>query len=54
MKRATQIVLLLFFGFLSAQENVAQSVYFEFDKFNLNQDQISTITGGYRSENFAG
>ena len=51
MKRATQIVLLLFFGFLSAQENVAQSVYFEFDKFNLNQDQISTITGLLNASN---
>ena len=45
MNRATQILLLMFFGFLSAQENGTQSVYFEFDKFNLNQDQITTITG---------
>lgn len=45
MKRGAQILFLLFFGFLSAQENSTQSVYFEFDKFALNNDQITTITG---------
>jgi outer membrane protein OmpA-like peptidoglycan-associated protein len=45
MKRGAQILFLLFFGFVSAQENSTQSVYFEFDKFALNNDQITTITG---------
>jgi outer membrane protein OmpA-like peptidoglycan-associated protein len=44
MKRGTQILLLLFFGYLSAQEKGANSVYFEFDKFTINEDQISCLT----------
>lgn len=43
IKRATKVLLFLFFGFLSAQEKGTQSVYFEFDKFDLNSNQIYTI-----------
>jgi outer membrane protein OmpA-like peptidoglycan-associated protein len=51
MERGLQIVLLLLFGYLSAQENGTQSVYFEFDKFTLNNDQITTITGLLNASN---
>ena len=44
MKRGAQILLLLFFGCLSAQEKGTYSVYFEFDKFTINEDQISCVT----------
>ena len=43
MKRVTQILFFLFFSCLSAQEKPTQAVYFEFDKFDLNQSQINTI-----------
>jgi outer membrane protein OmpA-like peptidoglycan-associated protein len=43
MKRGFQILLLLSFGFLLAQKKDGQSVYFEFDKFSLNKNEISTI-----------
>jgi outer membrane protein OmpA-like peptidoglycan-associated protein len=42
MKKSFQILFFLFFGHLSAQEN-SHSVYFEFDKFTLNDDQISGL-----------
>ena len=32
---------LLFFGFLQAQEEVVHSVYFEFDKFSLNEKEVN-------------
>jgi outer membrane protein OmpA-like peptidoglycan-associated protein len=44
MKKGFQIILLLCFGYLSAQENVVQSVYFEFDKFNLHTNEILQIS----------
>ena len=44
MKRGLQILLLLFFVHLSAQEKGTYSVYFEFDKFTINENQISCIT----------
>ena len=53
MKRGFQILLFLSFGFLSAQENAAQSVYFEFDKFSLDKTQINTIIGLVNSPNFS-
>jgi len=53
MKRGFQILLFLSFGFLSAQENAAQSVYFEFDKFFLDKTQINTIIGLVNSPNFS-
>jgi outer membrane protein OmpA-like peptidoglycan-associated protein len=34
---------LLFFGFLQAQEEVVHSVYFEFDKFSLNENQANEV-----------
>lgn len=53
MKRDFLILLFLSFGFLSAQENAAQSVYFEFDKFSLDKTQINTIIGLVNSPNFS-
>ena len=53
MKRGFQILLFLTFGFLSAQENAVQSVYFEFDKFALNKNEINTIVGIINSPNFS-
>jgi outer membrane protein OmpA-like peptidoglycan-associated protein len=53
MKRGFQILLFLSFGFLSAQENAAQSVYFEFDKFSLNKNEINTIIGLINSPIFS-
>lgn len=43
MIRAQQILLFLFFSVLVAQEKGTHSVYFEFDKFDLNALQINTI-----------
>lgn len=43
MKKSFQILLFLFFGYLSAQEKNVYSVYFEFDKFTLNNDQINGL-----------
>lgn len=34
---------LLFFGFLQAQEEVVQSVYFQFDKYNLDEKQATDV-----------
>jgi outer membrane protein OmpA-like peptidoglycan-associated protein len=53
MNRGIQILLLLFFGYLSAQKNSVQSVYFEFDKFALNKNQINTIIGLINSPDFS-
>lgn len=54
MIRSIQILLLLCIGFLSAQENYFHSVYFEFDKFSLDKDQISSIIGIANSTDFSG
>ena len=43
MIKATQILLFFFFISLAAQEKETESVYFEFDKFDLNPSQINTI-----------
>lgn len=32
---------LLFFGFIQAQEEIVHSIYFEFDKFTLNEKQVN-------------
>ncbi len=53
MKTRFQILLFLTFGFLSTQENAVQSVYFEFDKFALNKNEISTIIGIVNAPNFS-
>ena len=34
---------LLLFGFLNAQEEVVHSVYFDFDKFTLNETQVKDV-----------
>ncbi len=52
MKRSLRILFLLFFGYLSAQENATQSVYFEFDKFALNPFQTNTLIKLVNSPNF--
>ncbi len=38
-----QYLPLLFFGFTSAQEEVVHSVYFDFDKFILNEIQVKDV-----------
>jgi len=43
MGRFFTFFLLFFCGFLYAQEEVVQSVYFDFDKFNLDEKQASTV-----------
>ncbi|MFV5697032.1 OmpA family protein [Flavobacterium sp. ZT3R17] len=43
MKNYFKIVLFLFFGYLSAQEKPVQTVYFDFDKHALDDQQIKTI-----------
>ena len=43
MHKHFKIVLFLFFGYLSAQEKTVQTVYFDFDKYNLYNEQIKTI-----------
>lgn len=52
MNKGFQILLLLTFGFISAQENTVQSVYFEFDKYALNNNEINTIVSIINSPNF--
>lgn len=53
MKRYIETLLFLSFGFLSAQENNVHSVYFEFDKFTLSQNEISPIIDIINSPNFS-
>ncbi|WP_304196670.1 OmpA family protein [Flavobacterium alvei] len=53
MKRSLQIVLLLFFSSLVAQINTAQSVYFEFDKFTLDKNDLSPIITLINSPDFS-
>ena len=43
MKQFIAFSLLFFCGFLYAQEEVVQSVYFEFDKFQLDEKQANTV-----------
>lgn len=52
MNKGFQILLFLTFGFISAQENTVQSVYFEFDKYALNNNEINTIVSIINSPNF--
>jgi len=53
MKKRLQIVLLLFFGCLSAQQKAVQSVYFEFDKFTLDTNQTNTMNSLIRLSDFS-
>lgn len=41
--RFLKFLPLLFFGFIHAQEEVVQSVYFQFDKYNLDQKQGDAV-----------
>lgn len=52
MKKGLQILLFLSYGFLLAQENTFKSVYFEFDKSNLNKTEINSIIDFVNSSNF--
>ncbi len=52
MKKGLQILLFLSYGFILAQENTFKSVYFEFDKSNLNKNEINTIIDFVNSPNF--
>lgn len=43
MHKYFKIILLSFFGYVSAQEKSVQTVYFDFDKYSLYDQQIKTI-----------
>ena len=43
MKRLLKLIPILFFGFLQAQEEAVQSVYFKFDKSDLEQKQVDDM-----------
>ena len=43
MKNGLKIVLLLFFGTISAQEKVVQTTYFELNKHNLYNQQTQDV-----------
>jgi outer membrane protein OmpA-like peptidoglycan-associated protein len=53
MKKGFQILVLLFFGTLTAQINTVQSVYFELDKFSLNQTEINQMVKLLDSTDFS-
>jgi outer membrane protein OmpA-like peptidoglycan-associated protein len=44
MNRGLQILLLCCFGYISAQENTVQTVYFEFDKYTFDSNNFAPIT----------
>jgi outer membrane protein OmpA-like peptidoglycan-associated protein len=48
MKQFIKIVMFLFFGLAQAQEESVQSVYFKFDKFDLEQKQVDDLVGFIR------
>lgn len=43
MNKIIQYAFVLFFGFLNAQENQTHTLYFKFDKFDLDQKQIDEL-----------
>lgn len=53
MKKTFQILFVLYFGILTAQENTLRSVYFKFDKSYLEEDQLDTLIGVVNSTNFS-
>jgi outer membrane protein OmpA-like peptidoglycan-associated protein len=53
MKKGFQILVLLYFSYLSAQENNVHSVYFEFDKFTLEKNELSPISEIFNSSDFS-
>lgn len=44
MLRVLKILPLLIFGFVSAQEEVVHSVYFDTNKYNLTENQVEDVT----------
>jgi outer membrane protein OmpA-like peptidoglycan-associated protein len=53
MNGRLQILLLICFGYLSAQENTTQSVFFEFDKYTLDSNKLAAITKSISSVDFS-
>ena len=53
MENRFLIVFLLSFGFLSAQINTVKSVYFELNKFTLNQSEMNQMVKLLDSTNFS-
>lgn len=53
MQRGLQILLLMGFGCLSAQENTVQSIFFEFDKYTTDSNTITPITKIVHSIDFS-
>lgn len=49
MLRFLKIIPLLLCGYLYSQEEISKSVYFEFDKYDLDQTQADSIIGLIRS-----
>lgn len=45
MKLFFRIIAILFFGLANAQEEAVQSIYFKFDKFDLEQKQVDDLVG---------
>jgi outer membrane protein OmpA-like peptidoglycan-associated protein len=43
MKQLIKILPLFFFGFINAQEGIVQSVYFKFDKFDVDDKQTAEM-----------
>ncbi|MNQ06952.1 Photosystem I chlorophyll a apoprotein [compost metagenome] len=43
MSKYFNIIVFLFFGYLSAQEKSVETVYFEFDKYSLNKEQSQVV-----------
>ena len=43
MARFFTFFILFCYGYIYAQEEVVQSVYFEFDKFQLDEKQVNTV-----------
>ncbi len=53
MKRGLQLLFLLCFGYLSAQGNTVQSVYFEFDKYTVDSNNLAQIAKIIHSMDFS-
>lgn len=49
MKHSLQLLALLFFGLANAQEEVVQSVYFDFDKYSLDDKQARAVVDYIKS-----
>ena len=53
MSKCIQIIFLLFCCYLKAQEKPVETVYFEFDTYNLYEEQIKTIIDFARKQDTA-